>query len=83
MLSWRKSSEDPRGGSPDFLAKSLANPDKIFNFFFFFFLKIVSGFASDLAKKSGDPPRGSPGGLRTISAGTTLPVHTVYVFSKK
>ena len=34
MLSRRKLSGDPpetlRGGSPDFLAKSLANPDKIF-----------------------------------------------------
>ena len=49
--------------------------------FFSFFLKILSGFASDLAKISGDPPEtprgGSPGGLRTISAGTTLLGHTV------
>ena len=41
-----------------------------------------SGFASDLDKISGNPPEtprgGSPGGLRTISAGTTLLVHTVY-----
>ena len=35
-------------GSPDFLAKSLANPDKTFKKKFF--LKILSGFSSDLAK---------------------------------
>ena len=36
----------------------------------------MAEITSDLAKKSGDPP--SPGGgLRTISAGTTLLVHTV------
>ena len=46
------------GGSPDILSKSLANPDKIFkNFFFSFLLKILSAFASDLTKKSGDPPQ--------------------------
>ena len=43
--------------------------------------------ASDLAKISGDPqetPRGgSPGGLRTISAGTTLLVHMVCYFRVK
>ena len=36
MLSWWKLSGDPRrpsvGGSPDFLAKLLANPDKIMKF---------------------------------------------------
>ena len=63
MLSRRKSS----GGSPDFLAKSLANPDKIFkknakkNF-----LKILSGFASDFSQNirrpPGDPPRRVSGG---------------------
>ena len=41
----------------------------------------MSVFASDLAKISGDPPEtprgGSPGGLRTIFAGTTLLGHTV------
>ena len=52
------------GGSPDILAKSLANPDKIFNFFFSFLLKILSGFASDLAKKSEDPRGGSPDNFR-------------------
>ena len=42
----------PRGGFPDFLAKSLANQDKIFKKN----LKILSGFASDLAEISGEPP---------------------------
>ena len=41
-----------------------------------------AGITNDLAKKSRDPlktPRGgSPGGLRTISAGTTLLGHTVH-----
>ena len=59
--------ETSRGGSPGglriFWLKSLANPDKIFKkIFFCIFLKILSGFASDLAKKSGDPPRGVSGG---------------------
>ena len=49
-------------------------------------MKILSGFASDLAKISGDPPEtplgGSPGGLRTISAGTTSLVHTVFLTFK-
>ena len=61
MLSWRKSSGDPpetpHGGSMDFLAKSLANPDKIF-------LKILSGFASDFSQSiwrpPGDPPETPP-----------------------
>jgi hypothetical protein len=46
MLSWRKLSGDPpetllRGssGSPDIMAKSLANPDKILDFFFKFFFE--------------------------------------------
>ena len=86
MLSRRKLSGDPpetlRGGSPDILAKITGKSRQNFQkkFFFAFFLKILSGFASDLAKKSGDPPGGSPGGLRTISAGTTLMVHTVCNF---
>ena len=46
-------------GSPDILAKSLANPDKIF-----IFLKILSAFASDLAKKSGNPCGGTPHDFR-------------------
>jgi hypothetical protein len=41
----------------------------------------MSGFASNLAKISGDPPETpcaeSPGGLLTIFAGTTLLVHTL------
>ena len=38
----------------------------------------MAGITSDLAKKNpGTPLGGSPGGLRTISAETTLPVHTV------
>ena len=64
--------ETPLGGSPDFLAKSLANPDKISKRKEKNLFKILSGFASDLAKISGDPPS-----LWTISAGTTLLVHTV------
>ena len=38
-------------GDPDLLAKSLANPDK--NFQKKIYMKILSGFANDLAKKSG------------------------------
>ena len=42
----------------------------------------MAGITSDLAKKSGDhlesTRRWSPGGLRTISAGTTLLVHSVF-----
>ena len=37
----------------------------------------MAGITSDLAKKSGDPLGGSLSGLRMISAGTTLLVHTV------
>ena len=71
MLSRRKLSGDPSetlrgggvsGGSPDILAKSLANPDKSFNFFEMFFLKLLSGFASDLAKKFENSLRGVFGG---------------------
>jgi hypothetical protein len=44
-------------------------------------LKILSGFASDLAKISGDPQEtpcgGSLGVLWTISSRKTLMVHTV------
>ena len=65
MLSRGKSSGDS--------LKSLVNPDKTFktkkklkN------LKVLSGFASDLVRISGDPPE-----TRTIFAGTTLLVHTV------
>ena len=74
----------PPGGSPDFLAKSLANPDKIFKKMQKKkFLKILSGFASDFSQNIRRPPRGgSPGGLRTISAGTTLLVHTVERYDK-
>ena len=54
---------DSRGGSPDILAKSLANPDKIFkNNEKKKKLKIFSGFASDLAIKSGDPQETLRGG---------------------
>ena len=78
--------ETLRRGSPDILAKITGKSRENFQkkIFFAFFLTILSGFASDLAKKSGDPPRrvsgGSPGGLRTISAGTTLLVHTVHFY---
>ena len=51
--------ETLRGWCPDILAKSLANPENSFNFFI---IIILSGFTSDLAKKSGDPPRGVSGG---------------------
>ena len=34
------------------------------------FLKILSGFASDLAKISGDPPENSEEGLRGVSGGS-------------
>ena len=37
----------------------------------------MAGITSDLAKKSGDPTQRVSGGLQTISAGTTLLVHTV------
>ena len=41
----------------------------------------MAGIISDLAKQFRDPPEtprgGSPGGLRTISAGTTLLVQMV------
>ena len=65
MLSRQKLSGDPpetlRGGSAGglriFWLKSLANPEKIFKKkCFLHFLTILSGFASDLAKKTGDPP---------------------------
>ena len=68
MLSRRKLSGDPpetlRGGSPDILAKITGKSRENFQkkIFFAFFLKILSGFASDLAKKSGDPPRRVSGG---------------------
>ena len=54
---------------------TLANPEKIFNLLLC--IIILSGFTSDLAKKSGDPV-----GFRTISAGTTLLVHTVQTGKK-
>jgi hypothetical protein len=44
----------PRGGSPVFLTKSLANPCKMFKKMKKKKLKILSGFASDLAKISVD-----------------------------
>ena len=80
MLSWRKLSGDPpetlRGGSPDILAKITGKSRQNFQkkIFFYIFVKILSGFASDLAKKSGDPPRrvsgGSPDNFRRdITAG--------------
>ena len=47
------------------------------SFFFSFFLKILSGFAGELVKKNWRPP---VGGLRMISVGTTLLVHTVHSF---
>ena len=80
---------DPPRGSPDFLAKSLANPDKIVkkNAKKNFFWKFCLDLPVILARISGDPPEtprgGSPGGLRTISAGTTLLVHTVQSWSTK
>ena len=84
MLSRRKSSGDPpetsRRGPPDFLAKSLVIPA--------IYTKFKLKFVSDKLefRKNGwnyqpkNPEtlrRGSPWGLRTISAGTTLLVHTV------
>ena len=42
-----------------------------------FFLTILSGITSYLAKISGNPQGGSPLGLQTISAETLLLVHTV------
>ena len=76
MLSRRKLSGDPpetlrggsprgvsAGGSPDILAKITGKSRQNFQKnFFSFFLKILSGFASYLAKKSVDPRGGSPGG---------------------
>ena len=59
--------ETPLGGSPDFLAKSLANPDKISKRKEKNLFKILSGFASDLAKISGDPPGDPP---RRVSGGS-------------
>ena len=62
------------GGSPDILAKTMENPDKIFkkNFFLIFFFEnfvwICQGFSQKIRR----------GGLRTISAGTTLMIHTVH-----
>ena len=49
--------ESPLRGSPDLLAKSPANPDKIYkkNEEEKKQLKILSGFASDLVKNIGDP----------------------------
>ena len=48
-------------------------------------IRYMGEITSNLAKKSEDPPetprRVSPGGLRTISPGTTLLVHTVVFFS--
>jgi hypothetical protein len=66
------------------LAKSLANPDKSFKKKKRKKMEILSGFASDLARISGDPQRppaeGLRGGLLTISAVTTLLVYTVHYF---
>ena len=86
MLSMQELSRDPPRDPPlgvfrgclDILAKSLPNSDTIFKLFFFrFFLKILSGFAGEIAKKNWRPP---VGGLRMISVGTTLLVHTVHSF---
>ena len=68
MLSRQKLSGDPpetlRGGSPDFLAKSLANPDKIFkkNAKKNFFWKFCLDLPVILARISGDPPQRVSGG---------------------
>ena len=68
MLSWQKLSGDPletlRRGSPDFLAKSLANPDKIVkkNAKKKFFWKFSLDLPVILARISGDPPRRVSGG---------------------
>ena len=67
MLSRRKLSGDPQRpstGSPDILAKITGKSRENFQkkCFFAFFLTILSGFASDLAKKSGDPLRRVSGG---------------------
>ena len=56
----RPPGDPPRGvsgGSPDILAKITGKSRENFQkkFFFAFFMTILSGFASDLAKKSGDP----------------------------
>ena len=77
MLSRRNLSGDPpetpprrvSGGFPDILAKITGKSRENFQkkFFFAFFLTILSGFASDLAKKSGDPPRDPP---RRVSGGS-------------
>ena len=41
-------------------------------------LKTLAGFVSDLANLTENPLGGSPGGLQTISAGTSLLGHTVH-----
>ena len=68
MLSRRKSSGDPLETPPGGLQIFWLNHWQIQTKWKR--KKILSGFASDLAKISGDPPR-------TISAGTTLMVHMV------
>ena len=97
-------SRDPRGGSPDFLAKSLANPDNFFNLKAFnkYLLrqnndnrsrqdfqkkwkknkkiKINKDFVWICQRFSQNIQRPPGGGHRTISAGTTLLVHTVNIF---
>jgi hypothetical protein len=70
MLSRRKWSGDPQktllGGLRVFWLNHWQIQTRFSIFLFSFFLKIFSGFASDLAKISGDPPEtprgGSPGG---------------------
>ena len=53
----------------------------------FFFLKILSGFASDLAKKSGDPPRrvsgGSPDNFRRGNIAGPHGKYAIQRFDKK
>ena len=62
------------GGSPDILAKSLANPDKIFtkkekkNIYF--------EFASDLARISGAPPGGISGQYRRDNIAGSQGIYT-------
>ena len=89
MLSRRKSSGDhPQvvyGWSPDFLAKSLVI-QAIYTKFKLIAHKFnvyLVGITSDLVKKSAGGLQvvsgWSPSGLRKISAGTTLLVHTVHI----
>ena len=90
MVSRRKSSGDPPRGLSVKLAKSMANPAKVFQitYFFHFFFKFGWNYwlFSHLAKIYEDPPGkrgGGGGGLWTISATTLLGQTVLHIIIRK